>query len=345
MKQIQPHRHNGRFYNDAHDSIIARLKNVPRVLWSVIKQGLKGHRRNKVLLGDHRIEAWIDQSLPLAASQDLVVTWIGHAAFLMQIDGFNIVTDPVFSDISYFVKRLIKSPIQPHHLPPIDVIVISHNHADHTDKASLRALVPHQPRVFVPMGNKAWFEKLGFLHVTEMMWGDKAAVTKVDKELTITFLPASHWTGRGLFDINTTLWGSWMLSTTHDNVYFAGDTAYDKHFAHIATLFPSITLALMPIGPNEPRTLLYDAHISAQEAVKAFLTLGARHFIPMHWGTFMFGLEGFHGPLQRLKESWKLEGERMDDKVMHVVKFGEQRRIVGDAPVELSHEQQGHTSL
>ncbi len=269
---------------------------------------------------DHTPQAWTLSPELQTQSFQPIVTWIGHATFLIQLDGLNILTDPVFYDLSILAERLVRAAVMPEALPKIDVIIISHNHRDHVDEKSLMALRHHQPLMCVPMGNKQWFSSHGFTNVIEMTWGDQTTIGNVK----LTFLPASHWTGRSIFDINKSLWGSWMIESAGFTTYFAGDSAYADHFAAIGKKYPVIDLALMPVGPNEPHDLIYDAHVSAEESVQAFLELGAQHFIPMHWGTFVFGLDSFYLPIERLIASWGSK-EELRTKTLHVIKFGEQR--------------------
>lgn len=325
MMNIKPHVHRGRFYNNAHDSILFRISNFLRFTCRATKHALMGKRGRKAIMGrEHTPQSWTVKPELLAQSYDPVVTWIGHATFLIQLDNINIITDPVFYDLSVLAQRLVQAAASPEELPKIDAIIISHNHRDHVDERSLEALRHHQPLVCVPMGDKQWFVKRGFINVIEMTWGEQAAIGGVK----LTFLPAFHWTGRSVFDINKSLWGSWMIEASGFTTYFAGDSAYGAHFAQIGREYPVIDLALMPVGPNEPHDLIADAHVSAEESVQGFLELGAQHFIPMHWGTFVFGLDSFYLPIQRLNECWKAHASKLNDKSLHVIKFGQQRKFV-----------------
>lgn len=321
----KPHIRNGRFYNHAKDSIRFRLKNTFRTMFLIAKARLQGHGRKHRLIHDTNLADWAMTPSITNVSHDLTITWLGHATFLIQVDGYNILTDPVFYEISRLAGRFIKAPLTPNQLPKIDAVLISHNHRDHVDEKSLRALRHHQPAMLVPLGNKKWFERRGFCNVTEMNWGEQLVLGQGSEQITFSFLPASHWTSRGLFDLNHSLWGSWMISSAHHKVYFAGDSAYDQHFQAINKQFGAIDVALMPIGPNEPRSLMHDAHLSSEEAVKAFLELEARHFIPMHWGTFMFGLDRFIEPIDRLLACWQEHEALLEQKMLHVVKCGQSK--------------------
>jgi L-ascorbate metabolism protein UlaG (beta-lactamase superfamily) len=204
-------------------------------------------------------------------------------------------------------------------LPKIDVVAISHNHIDHMDKRSLLAIKHHNPIILVPKGDGRWFSRKKFENVIENKWGDSHTI----KNVKLTYLPASHWTGRGFFDYNKSICGSWMIDDSYHKIYFAGDSSYDKHFCEIAQEFPSIKTALLPIGPIEPRSGVEHAHLDSTQALQAFIDLQAKQFIPMHWGTFQFGAEEFEVPIKILEEIWKKEEANLDGKKLLILKFGQ----------------------
>lgn len=297
----KPFIRHGRFYNDATESIITRLVDVVRVAGKVSVQKLSGGRTtHKLGMSQADIAPWLVSDPVLITTLKPVVTWLGHATFLIQVAGLTIITDPIFFDISRVMKRVIPFPIKLSDLPPIDVVLLSHNHRDHLDEPSMVYLKRFQPIVYAPFGDEAWFITRGFKHVHGNEWWQQHSV----KDVTFTFLPASHWSGRGLSDVNRSLWGSWMLTVGGFTLYFAGDTAYSDHFKAIGQRFLSIDLALLPIGPEEPRNLMKQSHTGASEAVQAFIDLNAHQFIPMHWGTFPFGMDSLSLPIDRLKEAW-----------------------------------------
>lgn len=335
----KPHIHNGRFYNNPFDSLTLRINNVLRMSFRSMQHALQGKLTTKKLLGPHHLSDWIVKPNWNNGDSQPVITWLGHATFLIQIGSFNIITDPVFYSISPIIKRLVPCPIQPSDLPPIHAILISHNHPDHLDEKSILALRHHQPLVLVPQGDKPWFKQRQFTTVHEMTWGD----VKTADGLEFTFLPASHWSGRHIFNLNKSLWGSWLIRHKDNSIYFAGDTAYSGHFATIGRQYKPIDVALLGIGPQTPRNLMFDAHTSAQEAVQGFIDLGAKHLIPMHWGTIMFGLDTFELPLINLKLYWHERRNELSDKVLHIVKFGEQHKCTWQpAEQSTSREHQNH---
>ena len=264
---------------------------------------------------------WYSPEVSVKRSQELVITWVGHATVLIQVAGLNILTDPIFGNSSMLYPRIIKPGISFERLPPIDLVLISHNHMDHMEGSSLRALARHAGIQFlVPQGDKAWFDRRCITAVNECMWWESHILSKA--LITCTFLPAVHWTQRQVFDRNRSLWGSWMIQCGDRCIYFAGDTAYGPHFQAIATEFPSIDVAILPIGPCEPRESMKHAHMDTEEAMKAFEILKAKHFIPIHWGTFHFGNEPARLPIDRLMQGWR-QVNLETKAILHVPKAGQ----------------------
>lgn len=267
------------------------------------------------------LAAWREQNIILPRSKDLVITWIGHATFLIQVENINILTDPVFEDLSFIFSRILPAGVARLDLPPIDFVLLSHNHRDHMEVPTLEYLKKQKDITFlVPMGLKKWFSQRGFSLVREYTWWQQDTFEFVS---TFTFLPARHWSQRGIFDYNKSLWGSWLIEIAGRRIYFAGDTAYGEHFKQIGNEFDNISIACMPIGPCEPRAMMADSHVNAEEAGQAFLDLRARHFIPMHWGTFYFGSDHFFAPLERLTDWWNAQKFTQSEK-LHAVKVGQQ---------------------
>ena len=259
--------------------------------------------------------SWLSpQQIPFR-SKELSITWIGHASFLIQVADINIVTDPVFGELSSFFPRILAPGIHIEALPSIDYVLISHNHWDHMDAPSLYALKQHHPglHVLAPQGDKAWFAKRKF-SVSEHDWWQTIEM----KKCFFSFLPAVHWSGRGFFDTNRSLWGSWMINAGGKKIYFAGDTAYGEHFKQIAHECGPTDIALLPIGPCEPKEWMSRMHMNPERSLQAFRDLKASHFIPMHWGTFPFGSDQFDEPMQYLDKLRK----RVARGTIHFLKAG-----------------------
>ncbi len=320
ITKIYPHKKNNRFYlhkNHRPESFL--FGTVPSFFNSLI------FRRKNCFDGIHE---WVDLQQPQSCSIEPVITWMGHATFLVQLGGINIITDPIFGHSSRFFPRMLPLGITVDRLPNIDIVLLSHNHRDHMDAPSLYALKNNNTiRYLVPQGDKRWFDRRGFERVAEHMWWDQVTVKGSDnnQEIRCTFLPAIHWSQRGLFDKNKSLWGSWMIEWKNFCIYFAGDTAYGDHFSCIAHEFPSIDVTLMPIGPCEPRDWMKHSHMSPQEAGNAFCDLDATHFVPMHWGTFGFGVDDFITPINQLQLWWDQQQSIAQQKRLHLVKVGKPR--------------------
>src|ERR1700733_122450 len=311
----------GRFYNGPNDISESFLfHTLPSLIAAAIG-------RKKRL--PENIDAWIGADPVTRLSSEPVITWIGHATFLIQVAGINILTDPIFGDASFLFKRVLPPGVALKELPPIDLVLISHNHPDHCNRATLKALRHAHPnaRLLVPQGDAHWLRAQGLGPVSEHAWWQPYQHQKDQNvPVTCTFLPAHHWSARGMFDRNYSLWGSWMIESAGTHIYFAGDTAYSPHFKVIAQEFNTITSALLPIAPGEPHPSMRRTHLDAQEAVQAFLDLQASQLIPMHWGTFLFGKDHFDAPIQQLHAAWH-KHTIAASKQLSIVKVGQQVRL------------------
>jgi L-ascorbate metabolism protein UlaG (beta-lactamase superfamily) len=247
--------------------------------------------------------------LPPVPPGGLGLTWVGHATYLVRLGGLNILTDPIFSrHLPGRIQRLVPPGIRFGDLPPIDAVVISHNHYDHLDLPTLKRLGP-SPHYFVPAGLAAWFRKRGLPNVTELDWWEPVEF----KGVRLHFVPAHHWSRRMPWDTNRSLWGGWLVETAGHKVHFAGDTAYGSWFAEIGKRHPGIEVTLMPIGAYAPRWFMKNVHMDPTEAVQAFRDLGARRMATMHWGTFVLTQEPLLEPLERVRQEWEKAGLRRDD--------------------------------
>ena len=232
-----------------------------------------------------------------APPSPLQVTWIGHATALVQIEGVNILTDPVFSERASPVsiwgpRRYTRPAMGLAQLPPIDYVVISHNHYDHLDLPSVHAL-GNKVHWLVPLGLKAWFKREGVTRVTELDWWQGVQLDGVNFILT----PTQHWSGRGLTDTNATLWGGWAIARAGWRVWFGGDTGYaEPLFKDIGRRLGPFDLALIPIGGYGPRWFMREKHADPDDAVRICQDIGARVAVPIHWGTFVLTAEPIEEP-------------------------------------------------
>ena len=234
----------------------------------------------------------------------LKVTWIGHASFLVQIEGVNVLIDPVFSPrVGAFYPRYGDVGLEVAELPRIDLIVVTHNHYDHLDVPSIDALLCEIP-VVVPRGLREWFLRRGFDGVFELSWWESKTVAALD----VTLVPARHWSRRGIADANQTLWGGFAIVKDDTQVYHAGDTGWFETFAEIGERFPSLQVAMLPIGSYLPTWFMEPSHMNPEQAGEAFLTLGASTLIPMHWGAFQLTDEPISEPIERMHRWWDATG-------------------------------------
>ncbi|HJZ86714.1 MAG TPA: MBL fold metallo-hydrolase [Polyangia bacterium] len=236
------------------------------------------------------------------------VTWIGHATLLVQAGGVAVLTDPMFSTrLGGFVRRLAPPGVALRDLPPVDLVVISHNHRDHLDEPSVRALGP-DVQFAVPLGLGAWFRRRGLQRVIELDWWQSA---RFADGAQVTLVPAQHWSQRSLGDLNASLWGGYLIEAGGARFYFAGDTGYPAAFREIGRRMPGIDYALLPIGAYEPRWFMQSQHISPEEAARAFGELGARALVPMHWGTFRLTDEPLDEPPRLLRQAMGADTDRI----------------------------------
>ena len=273
-------------------------------MWRLFRSGVRTSRADADRIPVTRT------GLPRASRDDVMVTWVGHAGYVIQLDGLTVLTDPVWSDSMPGVPRRLTPPgVAWQDLPHIDAVVISHNHYDHLDAPTIRRLRRDTP-MFVPAALGDWFTRRGFVDVTELDWWESSKLVGVD----FTFVPAHHWSRRSIYDTCRTLWGGWVLTTGDGRrIYFAGDTGYGHWFSEIAERCPGIDLALLPIGAYHPQWFMQPVHMNPEEAVQACANLGARRMGTMHWGTFMLTGEPLMEPLERVRKAWTDAGRPLED--------------------------------
>ncbi|MFD2570390.1 MBL fold metallo-hydrolase [Spirosoma soli] len=243
----------------------------------------------------------------------LVVTFVNHSTFLLQTSGLNILTDPVWSKrvgpTSWLgVKRKRPPGLRFQELPPIDVVLLSHNHYDHLDLPTLKKLVKaYNPLFVTPLGVSYLPRSVGGRTSRELDWGD---TLRVNDKLRLTCTQAQHFSNRGMGDRNETLWCGYLLHTPFGTTYFCGDSGYGSHFKRIAEQASRsetgpIKLALLPIGSYRPEWFMAPVHVSPATAVQAFIDLNARQAVGIHFGTFQQGDDGLFEPADDLRKALK----------------------------------------
>ena len=236
----------------------------------------------------------------------LRVTFINHATTLIQLDGVNILTDPIYSarasPFDFAGPHRVRPPgIRFEDLPRIDLVVLSHNHYDPMDLATLQKIATTWPRAqfFAGLGNQAFLEQHGLVNVSELDWWD----TREVKGLTVHSVPNQHFSNRGVFDGDGTLWSAWVFEGSAGTAYFGGDTGYGAHFAQVSARLGPMRLAVLPIGAYAPEWFMSPIHMSPVEAVQAALDLKASTAVPMHYGTFPLADDGETEPVELLNKT------------------------------------------
>lgn len=234
---------------------------------------------------------------------ELRVTFINHSTVLLQTEGLNLLTDPVWSHrvspVTFAGPERHRAPgIRFEDLPRIDALLISHNHYDHFDVATLKKVAAaNRPDVFCPLGLGRNLRRIGFQEVHELDWWQSAEW----KGMRLHCVPAQHFSARTPFDRNRTLWCGWVVEARHGSIYFAGDTGFGEVFAAIRDRFRQIRLALLPIGAYEPEWFMGPVHMTPEQAVEACAILEASSAIAIHFGTFALADDSLAAPVERLK--------------------------------------------
>ena len=284
---------------------------------------------------------FIQSNARAGAAMQPAITWIGHATMLAQFGGLNVVTDPVFSErvspLSFIgPKRALAPGLALAELPHIDLVLISHNHYDHLDDASVRALNSQTggpPLFVVPLGIKAWMAEREITNVVELDWWQSHTLGMVEIVLT----PVQHWSGRGPNDQLKTLWGGYAVFAPDLHFFFTGDTAYSKDFVDIHEHFKArqaegggFDIALIAVGAYEPRWFMSSQHVNPAEAVQIHLDVNAKRSVGIHWGTFELTDESLDEPPKQLAEARRAKG--LPDDAFTVMAVGETRTIPRRTP-------------
>ena len=335
------HHRPGGFQNRYNDSVTRNLSEVLRWRWDASRRGLPPPPKAPTPrvtpdLGFLHANA--------TAGGDMVptVTWIGHATALVQMGGISLLTDPMFSERASPLpfagpRRQVPPGVAPRDLPRIDLVLVSHNHYDHLDSASVDALKAQaggSPLFVVPLGLRDWLARRGIDNAIELDWWQEHRIVGPAGDIDVMLSPAQHWSARGLTDRMATLWGGFAVFAPDCHLFFAGDTGYSKDFTdlreHLADRQRPETgggfdLALLPIGAYEPRWFMTNQHVNAAEAVKIHVDVAAKRSLGVHWGTFELTDEALDEPPRSLAHEVKEAG--LQDDEFFVLAVGETRRI------------------
>ncbi|MEY4763764.1 MAG: hypothetical protein RI907_437 [Pseudomonadota bacterium] len=319
------HRPNG-FQNNHNSFRGKRLKEMLRWRWQAWRDGHPRPMQEAIAVVAPDL-SFIHANAKAGLAMQPAMTWVGHITVLAQVGGLNILTDPVFSQRCFPVQwagpqRQTPPGLAISELPHIDVVLLSHNHYDHMDEGSLKALARQAggpPLIICPLGHLHWFAKWGIGHVVELDWWDTHVIEAgpSHQRVPVTLTPAQHWSARTASDALRSLWGSFVVRAPDCHLFFAGDTAYSadfqdiqRHFAdaHAASSGGGFDMALLPIGAYEPRWFMKDQHVNPEEAVQIFQDLGAKLALGVHWGCFQLTDEPLDEPPRALARALAAAG-------------------------------------
>jgi L-ascorbate metabolism protein UlaG (beta-lactamase superfamily) len=250
--------------------------------------------------------------------------WLGHASFLGSLGGHRFLIDPVFSPhAGWLYRRYLPPPLTIAQLPTVNAVLVTHNHYDHLDADLVRLLPPNTP-VIVPAGMGRWMQRRSRKRVIELEWWQNTEMNG----LRVTLVPACHWSRRGVFDTNRALWGGFVVEGAGISIYHSGDTARFPGFTEIGRRFPDLDAALLPIGGYQPEWFMEHYHLNPEQAGRAFVDLGARRLVPMHWGTFQLTDEPLSEPIDRMRSWWRQNGPG-DPYRVDILDVGESLKLDG----------------
>lgn len=274
--------------------------------WQRLRSNLPADRPERVP------RASVDLDRLRRPTGDLTFTWLGHSSALWQVNGLRVMTDPHLSERASPVsfagpKRLNAPPLTVDQLPPIDVVLISHNHYDHLDLSTVQRLAAQpggSPLFIVPLGVGRWMAAQGIGRVKELDWWDRVTVPGAQGGVSVTFVPSHHWSSRTPWDRSATLWGGFVMQASMDaaplSLYYAGDTGYAPDFADIGRRFGGFDFSMIPVGCYEPRWFMRGQHVNEDEAVRIHQDVRSRQSIGVHWGVFRLCDDPIDAPVDGL---------------------------------------------
>ena len=334
------HHRGGRFQNSHVEFEPRSLAEVLRWKMAALRDGLPLPPSEPIPIVAPDL-GFIAANARAGAAMQPAVTWIGHATVLAQLGGLNVLTDPVFSEraspLSFAGPKRHQPPgVALVDLPHVDLVLVSHNHYDHLDESSVRALAnqPGGPPLFiVPLGLKAWMAAQGITdRAIELDWWQSHTLMTPAGQVDVVLTPVQHWSARGLNDRMMTLWGGYAVFAPDCHLFFSGDTAYSKDFSDTHERFKErqrdgggFDVALTAIGAYEPRWFMRNQHVNPAEAVQIHLDLAAKLSIGVHWGTFELTDESLNEPPRALATARRNRG--LPDAAFVTLSIGETRRL------------------
>lgn len=290
-----------------------------------VKDQLFGSEQ-RVPPGEVPVIAIDTEALKVRPPKGLRATWLGHASVLIELDEYRILIDPMLSDrASPFQalgpQRTHPSPLALEEFMGIDAVVISHNHYDHLDEATIRHLAVQGTKFFIPLGVGAHLEgwDISASQIFELDWWEEVKLGP----LTFTSTPNRHYSSRGLFDYNKTLWSSWAIVGPEHRVFYSGDTGYSKLFKSIGQRLGPFDLTVIKIGSYGPAQSWLDVHMLPEDAVRIHKELGGMVMLPVHWMTFNLALHTWNEPIIRAsKEAGRQQIEMLTPRIGEIVSVG-----------------------
>lgn len=296
LAQASPHFHDGKFANTIPQAAYSIAQG-----WDLLKKQFGGDEQREPPSPIPVVEI-ADGFFEELKPDVMRAVWLGHASVYLEIEGIRLLIDPALSDYASPLqgigpKRFHASPITLENMPPIDAVLVSHDHYDHLDMATVQHLAARGTRFFLPLGAGAHLEKWGVAaaQVTELEWGQSATIDT----LQVISTEARHYSGRGIFDHKDTFWTSWTLVGSKHRAFYSGDTGFSDHFERIGNKYGPFDLNIIKIGAYGPGASWTDIHMQARDSVRAHVALKAKRMFPVHWATFNLAFHDWDEPVKR----------------------------------------------